>query len=111
MPNHGATLYPMLGVGAFMTMFWSGVVLGHELGLGCVSMLITGLLFACIASVGVCELQRRDGHGLAADARAASPTRAPSSGRPASDTPSRARADGRGPAVLGVAARLPVKSC
>jgi hypothetical protein len=73
MHTHNGTLYPMLGVGAFMTMFWTGVVVGYELGLGCVSMLITGLLFGCIASVGVCELQRRDGQGLASDPRAAMP--------------------------------------
>jgi hypothetical protein len=34
MHAHNGTLYPMLGVGAFMTMFWRGIVVGHELGLG-----------------------------------------------------------------------------
>ncbi len=34
MHAHNGTLYPMLGVGAFMTMFWTGIVVGHELGLG-----------------------------------------------------------------------------
>jgi hypothetical protein len=64
MYGHNATLYPMLAVGSFMCMFWTGIVVASELGLGCVSMLITGLLSACVASVGVCELQRRDGRGL-----------------------------------------------
>jgi hypothetical protein len=66
MYSHNGTLYPMLGVGAFMTMFWTGIVVGHELGLGCATLLIMGLLSGCIATVGVCELQRRDGHGLTA---------------------------------------------
>lgn len=69
MYTHNATLYPMLGVGAFMSMFWAGIVVGHELGVGCVTLLIMGLLSGCIATVGVCELQRRDGGGLAAGTR------------------------------------------
>lgn len=63
MYSHNGTLYPMLGVGAFMTMFWTGIVVGHEFGLGCVTLLIAGLLSGCIATIGVCELQRRDRHG------------------------------------------------
>lgn len=74
MYSNSATLYPMLGVGAFMTMFWSGVVVGHELGLGCMSLLILGLLCGCVATVGVCELQRRDGEGRPADRPSARPT-------------------------------------
>lgn len=66
MHSHNGTLYPMLGVGAFMAMFWTGVVVGHELGVGCSALLILGLLFGCIASVGVCELERRDRVGLSA---------------------------------------------
>ena len=62
--QHG-TLYPMLAVGAFMSAFWTGIVVGNEMGLGCVSLLILGLLSACTATVGVCELQRRAGRGLA----------------------------------------------
>jgi hypothetical protein len=69
MHAHNGTLYPMLGVGAFMTMFWTGIVVGHELGLGCASLLIMGLLSGFVATVGVCELQRRDGFGLPAEAR------------------------------------------
>ena len=53
MYTNNNTLYPMLGVGAFVTMFWVGVVAGYELGLSCASLLITGLLSACIATVGV----------------------------------------------------------
>lgn len=60
MYSHSATLYPMLAVGAFMGMFWTGIVVGHELGVGCITLPILGLLSGCIASVGVCELQRRD---------------------------------------------------
>ncbi len=83
MHTHNGTLYPMLGVGAFMTMFWTGVVVGHELGLGCASLLLMGLLSGCIATVGICELQRRDGHGLAADARGRVPARSRPEGSPA----------------------------
>lgn len=79
MYGHNTTLYPMLAVGSFVCMFWTGIVVASELGLGCVSMLIMGLLSACIASVGVCELQRRDGRGLAAGDSA--PTTRPTSGR------------------------------
>ena len=66
MYSNSGTLYPMLGVGSFVTMFWTGVVVGYEFGLGCMPLLILGLLCGCIATVGVCELQRRDGHGLSA---------------------------------------------
>jgi len=69
MHTHNGTLYPMLGVGAFMTMFWTGIVVGYELGLGCASLLMMGLLSGFVATVGVCELQRRDGCGLASEAR------------------------------------------
>ena len=75
MYGHNATLYPMLAVGTFMTMFWTGIVLASELGLGCVSMLILGLLSAFVATVGVCELQRRDARGWAA--RPGAPLSAP----------------------------------
>ncbi len=44
----------MRGVGAFMTMFWIGVVVGYELGLGCAPLLVKGLLSGCIATVGLC---------------------------------------------------------
>ena len=60
MHSHNGTLYPMLAVGAFMAMFWTGVVAGHALGLGCLSLLMTGLLCACLGTIGVCELERRD---------------------------------------------------
>jgi hypothetical protein len=73
MHTHTGTLYPMLGVGAFMAMFWTGIVVGHELGLGCATLLITGLLSACLGTLGVCELQRRDGHPPAAMARKPAP--------------------------------------
>ena len=78
MHAHNGTLYPMLGVGAFMTMFWTGIVVGHALDLGCASLLIMGLLSGFIATVGVCELQRRDDFGLAAEPR----RRVPQSSRP-----------------------------
>lgn len=75
MYSNGGTLYPMLGVGSFVTMFWTGVVAGYELGLGCMPLLILGLLSGCIATVGVCELQRRDGHGMRAAPKRAGASR------------------------------------
>lgn len=80
MYSSSGTLYPMLGVGSFVTMFWTGVVVGYELGLGCMPLFILGLLCGCIATVGVCELQRRDGHGLTAGPRRAGTHRLPDAG-------------------------------
>lgn len=79
MYSNSGTLYPMLGVGSFMAMFWTGIVLGYELGLGCASLLILGLLCACVGTVCVCELQRRDGHAAPATRRAPQ-TAAPAAG-------------------------------
>lgn len=83
MYSHSGTLYPMLGVGAFVSMFWTGIVVGNELGLSCASLLIMGLLSGCIATVGVCELQRRDGHGPAAHAGGPATQHARARGEPA----------------------------
>ncbi len=103
MHSHSGTLYPMLGVGAFMTMFWTGIVVGHELGLGCASLLIMGLLGGFVATVGVCELQRRDGYGLATEPRGRVPQSNRSWGRPAERQPGeRSR-----PGLVTVGGRLP----
>ncbi len=64
MHTHNGTLYPMLGVGAFMTMFWTGIVVGHELGLTCFPLLAAGLLSGCVATIGVAELERGDRRGI-----------------------------------------------
>jgi len=69
MHTHNGTLYPMLAVGAFMAMFWTGVVAGHALGLGCFSLFVTGILSACLGTIAVCELERRDRHGAAVESR------------------------------------------
>lgn len=74
MNYHTSTLYPMMAVGAFMTMFWTGVVVGHELGLSCFSLLVTGLLSGCIATVLVSELERRDRYGSEGRRRPVSPS-------------------------------------
>lgn len=110
MHTHNGTLYPMLGVGAFMAMFWTGIVLGHELGLGCISMLMTGLLCASIATVGVCELQRRDAHGLA-DERVGARGHASPADRPVSRQPAVAATEARRSSAVGMGVRLPLKSC
>lgn len=100
------TLYPMLGVGAFVTMFWVGVVAGYELGLSCASLLIMGLLSACIATVGVCELQRRDRLGMASEAGTRMPDRIAAGGSP--DTPEAGRARRRPLNPLSMGGRRPV---
>jgi hypothetical protein len=109
MHTHNGTLYPMLGVGAFMTMFWTGIVVGDALGLSCASLLIMGFLSGFVASVGVCELQRRDGVGLTAEPRGRVPQSIRPWGRPARRQPrERSRPDpitvgGRVPAGPAVA--------
>lgn len=60
MNTSGRMLYPMLAVGAFMVMFWTGVVVGYELGLSCLPLLAASLASACLGGVLVCELERRD---------------------------------------------------
>lgn len=100
MYSNSGTLYPMLGVGSFVTMFWTGVVAGYELGLGCMPLLILGLLSGCIATVAVCELQRRDGHGLRADPRGAG-------ARPTADTEATDRGTTAGSSVA-VGGRVPL---
>jgi hypothetical protein len=100
MYSNSGTLYPMLGVGSFVTMFWTGVVVGYELGLGCMPLLILGLLCGCIATVGVCELQRRDGHGLGADSHGAG-------ARPSAHAESTDRGTTTG-SLVGVGGRVPL---
>ncbi len=102
MHTHNGTLYPMLGVGAFMTMFWTGIVVGHELGLGCASLLIMGLLSGFVATVGVCELQRRDGFGLPTEAR----RRVPQPSRPWGHPAQRHPGEGSRPGLVTVGGRL-----
>ena len=111
MHTHNGTLYPMLGVGAFMAMFWTGIVLGHELGLGCISMLMTGLLCGSIATVGVCELQRRDGHGLVAEGRDGAREHASPVDRPVSRQPAVVAPQAPPSTALATGVRLPLKSC
>lgn len=91
MNTSGRMLYPMLAVGAFMVMFWSGVVVGYELGLSCLPLLAAGLASACLGGVLVAELERR----AAGDYRRRSRTPA----RPA-------RGDGAQSADLPTGARL-----
>lgn len=106
MYTHNNTFYPMLGVGAFVTMFWVGVVAGYELGLSCASLLIMGLLSACIATVGVCELQRRDRQGMVSEAGTGRPERIAAAGSP--DTPGAGRASRRPLDPLSMGGRRPV---
>lgn len=52
------TLYPMLGVGAFVVMFWVGFVSGYEAGLGCLILPI-GFLFGALGTQLVVTLEQR----------------------------------------------------
>lgn len=95
MHTHNATLYPMLAVGAFMAMFWTGVVVGHALGLGCFALFVTGLLGACLGTIGVCELERRDRHG-GVEPRAPGARPAPARARPHAPSPAAGAVAGSG---------------
>lgn len=52
-----STLYPMLGVGAFVVMFWVGFVVSYEAGLACL-MLPAGVLFGALGTQAVVKLER-----------------------------------------------------
>lgn len=52
------TTFPMMAVGVFNIMFWTGFVAGHNLGLSCDVMLLTGVLFGGVGSYGVSRLER-----------------------------------------------------
>ena len=74
MPSDSKILYPMLAVGAFMSMFLAGIVLAHELGLACTALLAVGLLAACLGATLVSELERRERAGLGEGPRHARPS-------------------------------------
>ena len=46
------TAGPMLGVGAFIVLFWVGFVVGDALGWSCAGLLILGFLLATIGAYG-----------------------------------------------------------
>ncbi len=52
------TLYPMLGVGAFVVMFWTGFVTAAGIGLGCFAFLACGLGFGALGTLAVSALER-----------------------------------------------------
>lgn len=60
MTGSGKTLYPMLGVGAFFVMFWTGFVVGYELGLSCGWFLLNALFFGCAGCYFVVRLEAAD---------------------------------------------------
>lgn len=60
MTGSGKTLYPMLGVGAFFVMFWTGFVVGYELGLSCGLFLLNALFFGCAGCYFVVRLEAAD---------------------------------------------------
>ena len=57
MPVNDNTLYPMLGIGAFMPLFWTGFLLGHAAGLHCLLLLLSGLAFGWLGSWSVAHLE------------------------------------------------------
>lgn len=60
MSSNERVLYPMLGVGAFFGLFWTGFVIGYELGWACNAMLVNGLLFGCLGTYFTVRLERYD---------------------------------------------------
>ena len=46
-------------MGAFFAMFWTGVVVGHDLGLACLPLLLCGVTFAVAGAWGVATLERQ----------------------------------------------------
>ena len=52
------TMFPMMGVGVFYIMFWTGFVVGHNIGLACEAMLLNALLFGGLGSYAVVKLER-----------------------------------------------------
>ena len=52
------TMFPMMGIGVFNIMFWTGFVVGHNIGLACSLMLINALLFGSLGSYAVVRLER-----------------------------------------------------
>ena len=52
------SMYPMMGVGVFNIMFWTGFVVAHNIGLTCDLMLLTAFLFGATGSYGVVRLER-----------------------------------------------------
>jgi hypothetical protein len=52
------SMFPMMGVGVFNIMFWTGFVVGHNIGLACSAMLLNALLFGSLGSYAVVKLER-----------------------------------------------------
>ncbi len=52
------SMFPMMGVGVFNIMFWTGFVVGHNIGLACSAMLLNALLFFSLGSYAVVKLER-----------------------------------------------------
>ncbi len=63
MSSNDRVLYPMLGVGAFFALFWTGFVLAYELGWACNAILVNGLFFGCLGSYFIVRLERHDTRG------------------------------------------------
>jgi hypothetical protein len=70
-----------------------------------------GLLCGCIATVGVCELQRRDGQGFVTDAHAPVRGDAAGAGRTGARRPVAAAGDDRRPGAVGIGRSLPFGLC
>ncbi len=56
----GKVLYPLLGVGSFVLLFWIGVSVGQSLGLPILAMLAVGLVSGAAAVALVVQLERQD---------------------------------------------------
>ena len=78
MYTHHSTLYPMLGVGIFFVVFWTGFVLAYEAGLPCIALPLTGLLTGVGGVRFVIGLERLGRGECRRAAPKAEPSRTPS---------------------------------
>ncbi len=53
-------LYPMLGTGCFLALFWLGYAVAHQIGLHVVTGLVIGLVTGCAGVTLVVQLERLD---------------------------------------------------
>lgn len=60
MSSNNASLFPLLGTGAFFAMFLVGFVVGFELGLSCLPMMLIGFVFGGLGATFVAKLEHYD---------------------------------------------------
>jgi len=58
--NGEKLLYPVLGTGCFLALFWLGYVVAHQIGLHAVTGPVIGLVTGCAGVTLVVQLERPD---------------------------------------------------